>query len=152
MRHLGLVAILLLVGCAGEQVKSLSSQRADSSYRKLVMNFGTGTARPGQISYTASDQVSIYLKLFDSNGALAICGYYVLPDLGGLKGTLVPAWMAQAGFYADEVRIAPTSFLYARRPKSDEFDAEATCVETTLPFASVRATTRLTIAGGEVRE
>ncbi|HZS81569.1 MAG TPA: hypothetical protein VFA50_01765 [Stellaceae bacterium] len=121
-------------------------------YSKLRLVLGTGDGR-GVGTLTAFNTVNIYLRLFDSGGKLGICGYYVMPDsFADRDRSLFPSWINAAEIYSDETRLAPASFLYNRSPKANEFDAEASCIETQIPYRPELSPRRIRLRGHVVRD
>jgi hypothetical protein len=152
LRVLGcFVASILITGCA-ENVRHLSSEKANQGYQKMVLTVGSGYVR-GTFSPDSHHNVDVYLRFFDSANMLGVCGFYVMPSsFGTTEHQLFLNWMAHADLYSGKTRIAPTSFLYARKPQFNEYDAEATCIQTDLPYTAFQQQSPVSIVGNTVTE
>lgn len=146
-----IMSALALAGCvAGPDYKPLASEKADASYEKLTLTFGTGPAQAA--SSNSTNAVRIYMKFYENNRNLAICGFWVGAD--GFTATdkqLFPQWLAGAVIYSGGAPIAPAKFMYERTPKFNEYDAQATCIETAVPYARFMRSAPLAIRGDTVR-
>lgn len=124
----------VLTGCAmGPPIADLPSEQGNSSYRIVTLTVSSGRGQ----TLNHSQEMKVYLRFFERDRNLAMCGFYTIPtsmDLGthGLMGQ----WLAGAVIYSGETALSPAKFLYERNPRSNEYDAQATCVKTAVTFAS----------------
>jgi hypothetical protein len=122
---------LLLAACAGPAVTNLGTEQGNSTYRVVTLKMNSGR---GSTLNTPHD-VKIYLRFFDHDGKLAVCGFYVTPPtMSGDSRELMSTWFSGATIYAGDDPIAPARFLYERTPKFNEYDAQANCIGTASEF------------------
>jgi hypothetical protein len=135
-----LIALIGLVGCKTTDNYTLLPQRyVDNSYDTKRIKW-RGTFR---------DAISVYyLKLFDDNGTLGICGARV-SERTGVFEDITSDWFDQAFVVIGRrpgKRIASARFLSETDPDLKKNQIKARCIKTTIPatqdllISSVRVT------------
>jgi hypothetical protein len=139
VRTLAIVGSLALVASCttGPAYAPLASEQATPSYKKVLLTLGSGYGKPGSVTLRDTTSTAIYLRFFAAGDDLGICDFYVLPErVNGIQQELIPRWIEGATFYSGTTPLAPARFLYQRTPKANEYDAEATCIRTTVKYKS----------------
>jgi hypothetical protein len=118
-----LVAIaLVLAGCAGSPYNSIGTETADQSYRTLVL---TAQSSGGWRSPTT---ISLFIKAFESNGKLGLCGYYTTSGSSSAYTDLVGNMLASNDSQLQIGGEVVGSLRFLRWNPSQR-DAVANCVE-----------------------
>jgi len=136
---------ILLAGCTGLSPYDLiDSRQADSTYRKLAF---TATSSGGWGSATAG---AIFIKTFDSNGKLGLCGFYTASGSGSgyvdLLGTSIASH--DSALFVDDEKVGNLAFL---RLNASERDAMAGCVRAKVDWKPGYAKAKLNIYLPSVR-
>jgi hypothetical protein len=139
-----------LTGCAmGPPITDLPSEQGNSSYRIVTLSMGSGHG----LTLNSSQDVKVYLRFFERDQNLAMCGFYTIPaTMDQTTRGLMGPWLAGAVIYSGETALSPAKFLYERTPRSNEFDAQATCVKTAVTFTSFHDSIRFvgTVVRGDM--
>jgi hypothetical protein len=146
-RKIAMAVSLVLLGCAGHGYTPLPPEQANASYKKSPIEFRTGVGKSPAtpLNVTASTAL-LYLRFFENDKKVAVCGYYVMPEsFGNTEEQLFVRLMAGASFYAGETKLVSADFLVARKPGSNEYDAQANCVETDVAIEAARSLGKITI-------
>lgn len=91
-----LAAIMILAGCSGYE--KLAQDTVDKDY----------TVRG--IKWTSGTTTLIFMRAFNNQGKLAICGAYTASKHADLAGEAVRQFFDTANMYIGEERIGPLSF------------------------------------------
>jgi hypothetical protein len=144
------VAALSVTACAvGPKFVPLPPEQADARYQKVPLGIASGS----RTNLNQAHTVTVYLRFFNSSEKLGICGFYVVPQtFASSQTSLMPVWMEQAIIYSGNSPIAPASFLYARTPRFNEYDAQATCIQTETPYFAFSNAAPIGFIGGNVTE
>src|SRR5438309_945417 len=112
MRFATVVWLACLLSACAARYQPLAPETASSSYKKYAFNFGVRTGGLG--NSVQSNPWLIYMKWFDSDGKLGMCGYYVLSQSfsGNARAMFLP-WLVSASIYLEDTNIAPM-FLQER--------------------------------------
>lgn len=86
----------LLAGCSGYE--KLAQDTLDKDYTVRVINWTTGMT------------TLVFMKAFNTQGKLAICGAYTASKHADLSGQAVRQYFDTANMYIGEERIGPLSF------------------------------------------
>jgi hypothetical protein len=146
-RKIALAIGLLLLGCVSQSYTPLPPEQANATYKKSPIEFRTGV---GKSTITPLNNMVntalLYLRFFENNKKIAVCGYYVMPEnFSNVERQLFISSIAGASFYAGETRLVSTDFLVARTPGANEYDAQANCVETDVAIEAARSLGKITI-------
>ncbi|SRR5260221_7527692 len=129
MKTAALLTLLVLGACAtAPAYEPIGLQKPDASYQKIVVTTTTTTGGPNVLP--------IYIKRFEDNGRLALCGY-MLPSGAPAIRELIGTQMAspESRYILDSQVIGTLSFVVATEPGLDGIGATASCVRTQTPWA-----------------
>lgn len=108
-----------------ERPKFLGLEKADQSYSHVDFPFKT--------SVSGDYKVPVYFKVFNSNGKLAVCGYYI-NRMTGCDKTLTDNWFDASVLYIGDKPVGSLGHLDGAVPQHSEDRGLASCVEYSTPF------------------
>ena len=146
LHGISLAAVLTLVVPAcqsggGPGLTHLEGEKAHRLYKKLTVHWGEDTA---------GTKTDVYLRRFDKDGRLALCGFRT--PSSGMDEVLIQKWFRNAQLTVDDEVIAAASFIVARKAKAHQWDAEARCVQTDLEATPMRLYGGMRLKGRRVTE
>ncbi|MCZ6603547.1 MAG: hypothetical protein O7A03_00200 [Alphaproteobacteria bacterium] len=143
-RKFGILLSLILISCASQdqyETKTLSQETVDSTYTERTVTW-RGTFEGEQLTY--------YIKSFDSGGMLAICALRI--ESTGTSEVLTEEWFWNA-FVAvgnASTKVARSRFVAsvpAGKPRSQWW---ANCIETKTPAEARLLSAPVGFVGGEI--
>ena len=135
-----LMAALLITSCASFG-DPLPPTVVDDTFRKITLQFRTSLGRPETVQY--------YLKLYEQDGKLAVCGVSVLTGRG-VVDQLADLWLNEAFVY---VRNRSNHIVRARfigQVPASRISKPANCIRTETPATPALLRARVGLTGGSV--
>ena len=135
------IAALLLASCAAMFGENMPSTVVDNTFTKRTIKFSMGAGIP--------EDITVYLKVFNQDGMLAVCGVSGLTGKGVLD-QFMDLWKNDAFVAVKSASKKIVSARFIGQIEEYEKTKPANCVKTTTPSTPELLNARVTLAGGSV--